>query len=60
MNWRDEPVTEKQRRLIAEMQEFSEFPLPAFNGRTKGEASDWIDQNMRKAHETMDRYESSH
>lgn len=60
MSWRDEPITEKQRKLIAEMQEFAEFPLPKFEGRTKGDASDWIDQNMRKAHETMDRYESTH
>ena len=42
------------------MQEFSEFMLPKFEDGTKGDASDWINQNMRKAHEIIDRYESSH
>lgn len=59
MNWRNEPMTEKQKELIAEMQEFSEFPLSEFNGKTKGEASDWIDKNIKKAHETMNLYEMS-
>lgn len=53
-NWRNDPMTEKQRRLIFEMNEFSEFPLPTFHGTTKGEASDWIDQNMSRAHEHFD------
>lgn len=58
--WRDDPVTEKQRKLIFELCEFSEFPLPPFTGKTKGEASDWIDANIKKAHECMDLYEMSH
>lgn len=48
--WEDEPMTEKQRALIAEMNEFSDFPLPEFNGSTKGEAAKWIDENMERAH----------
>lgn len=53
MKWRDEPITEKQAALIAEMNEFSEYPLPRFTGKTKGEASDWIDKNIRLAHERI-------
>ncbi len=60
MNWRKEPITEKQEKLIAEMCEMSEFPLEQFTGTTKGEASDWIDRNMKKAHETVDQYEATH
>ena len=28
MNWRQEPLTEKQKELIEKMQEFSYFPIP--------------------------------
>ncbi len=57
-NWRDDPMTDKQLNLISEMMEFSDLPLPEFTGKTKGEASDWITANMRKAHETaLDSYE---
>lgn len=51
--WRLQPATEKQLQLIAEMQEFSEFPLPIFDGQTKGEASDYIDKWAKLAHETI-------
>ena len=57
MSWRNEPATKKQLALIMEMNEFSDFPLPAFTGKTKGEAADWIDANMKKAHERFDAYE---
>ena len=60
MTWRNDPMTEKQKTLISELQEMSEFPLPKFTGTTKGEASDWLDENIGKAHECMDRYEMSH
>jgi len=53
MSWRDEPITEKQKQLIMEMNEFSEFPLPAFSGTTKGEASDYINKNLKQAHERL-------
>ena len=52
--WRNEPVTEKQKAHIEEMTEFSDFPLPEFNGTTKGEAYDYINQWDKKAHEKMD------
>lgn len=52
--WRNDPITEKQLRLIQEMDEFSEFPLPRFTGTTKGEACDYINQNMGRAHEHFD------
>lgn len=55
--WRDEPATEKQKNLIAEMHEFSLFPLPLFTGKTKGEAADYIDKYIKLAHEDFDAYE---
>ncbi len=60
MNCRKEPITEKQKKLIAEMCEMSEFPLEPFKGTTKGEASDWIDRNMKRAHESVNQYEYTH
>lgn len=42
--WRNEPATERQLGYIAEMNEFSLYPLPPFDGTTKGEASDYIDR----------------
>lgn len=37
-------ATEKQLELIADMQEFGGCPV--FNGKTKYEANDYIDQNI--------------
>lgn len=54
MNWRQEPLTEKQKELIEEMQEFSCFPIPRFTGETKGEASDYIERYGQLAHENVD------
>jgi hypothetical protein len=50
MKWRDEPATKKQLNYIMEMQEFSEFPLPRFEGKTKGEATDYIEKYSKQAH----------
>ena len=52
--WRDDPITAKQAQLIQEMNEFSEFPLPRFTGTTKGEACDYINANLNRAHEGFD------
>ena len=49
-DWKNEPVTEKQLTYIQEMQEFSEFPLPAFTGTTKGEAAEYIDKYSKESH----------
>ena len=51
MSWRDDPITEKQREFIEEAMEFSVYPIPAFKGKTKGEASDWIDKYGKLATE---------
>lgn len=51
--WKTLPITDKQRKLIMDMQEFSEYPLPEFKGTTRGEASDYIDQWLAKSHESM-------
>lgn len=53
-DWRKDPATEKQLTYIAEMQEFSDFPIPQFTGTTKGEASDYIDRWSMRAHEVFD------
>ena len=49
--WRDDPITEKQKQCIADMQEFSPYPLPEFYGMTKGEAADYISKYGKMAHE---------
>lgn len=51
-SWRDGKPTLKQLNLIEEMQEYSDFPLPSFNGTTRGEAHDWIQKNWKAAHES--------
>lgn len=51
MTWRDEPPTQRQLCHIAELNEFSPYPLPPFDGTTKGEASDYIDRWTKMAHE---------
>ena len=53
-NWRNDLPTEEQIVYIKEMQEFSEFPLPKFEGKTKGEASDYIDKWIKTAHYKFD------
>ena len=51
--WRSKEITEKQKLLIRDMQEFSAYPLPKFEGKTRGEASDYIDKWGRLAHEDV-------
>lgn len=53
MNWRDEEITEKQKNYIITMIEYSEYPLPPFEGTTKGEASDYIKKYSKMAHESL-------
>ena len=53
MNWRDKPITEKQRDCIESMQEFSPYDIPVFAGTTRGEASDYIDKWGKLAHEDV-------
>lgn len=53
MNWRDEPITEKQKEFIESSMDFSVYPLPKFEGTTKGEASDWIDKYGKLATEDV-------
>ena len=55
--WRDEPATEKQKKQIEEMHDYSMLPLPLFTGKTKGEAADYIDKYIKMAHEDFDDYE---
>ena len=50
--WMYEPATAKQLAYIQEMQEFSPYPLPSFDGTTKGEAAAYIDRWSKMAHES--------
>lgn len=52
-NWRNDPITDKQKTCIQEINEFSEIPLPVFTGTTKGEAYDYINKYNSVAHESM-------
>ena len=51
--WEDYPVSDAQLEYIREMQEMSEYPLPPFAGKTRGEASDYIDKWHMLAHERI-------
>lgn len=53
MSWRQEPITEKQKECIQAMKEFACYPIPNFTGKTKGEASDFIDKYGELAHENV-------
>ena len=53
MSWRDDPASEKQLKFIEAIQENSEYNPPPFKGKTKGEASDWIDKHAKLAHESL-------
>ena len=53
VSWRDDPVTEKQLEMIKNMHEFSDWPLPKFTGKTKGEAADYIDTWIAKANSSI-------
>ena len=51
MSWRDEPITEKQKAFIESIQEDAGINgaiVAPFYGNTKGEASDWINENNGK------------
>ena len=50
--WRLRPITDKQKKCIDEIQNYSPYPLPKFEGRTRGEATDYIDKYGKLAHES--------
>lgn len=54
----EEYMTEKQKKLILEMMEFSDYPLSSIDLKTatKKEASEWIDKNWKLAHERTDKF----
>ena len=51
-------ATEKQKKFIFEMMEFSNYSLSPINleTATKKEASEWIDKNWERAHERVDKF----
>lgn len=56
--WRKDSVTEKQLSMIQSMQETASIngaiPLPEFHGKTKGEACDYIQENIHKQYDSFD------
>lgn len=53
VSWRDKPMTEKQIEMIKNMYANTEIPIPKFEGRTRGEASDFIDKWLSTTHESI-------
>lgn len=53
-----EYMTDKQKKLIIEIIEFSDYPLSSINMKTatKKEAGEWIDKNWKLAHERADKF----
>lgn len=52
----DDKPTEKQLAYIRELQEFSAYPLPKFDGTTKAEASKYISDWINYAHQRTDKF----
>lgn len=53
MSWRDDPITEKQEALIAQIEEdacMNNAFIPPFQGNTKGEACDYIGNFIDACH----------
>ena len=56
MSWREEPITEKQKAMMASMRENAAMNgamLSYFDGKTKGEASDWISKNIGEQYRSL-------
>ena len=53
-NWRDDPMTDGQKKMIEQMGKDAEMngavPLPEFKGATKGEACDYIQRHIVSIH----------
>ena len=55
MTWRDDPITKKQQQFINSIIEDAGINgaiISSFNGKTKGEAADWINKNNGKQYYT--------
>ena len=56
MSWRNDPITDKQRAMMASMRENAAINgamLSFFDGTTKGEASDWISANISEQYRSL-------
>lgn len=47
--WKDDKPTQSQLEYIRHILEESGIPLPPFEGKTKGEAAEWIEKNRHRA-----------
>lgn len=52
-DWRNKPITDKQRECIKGIYENCEYSIPYFEGKTRGEASDYIDRYIKMSHESL-------
>ena len=53
MSWREDKITDGQARMIASMMEDAGINgaiIPPFRGRTKGEAHEYIKNNLHAVH----------
>lgn len=53
MSWRNDPITEKQEVMIAQIEEdavMNDAFIPPFSGTTKGEACDYIGNYIHACH----------
>lgn len=56
MDWQDQPMTGKQKAMIEMMQEDAGMNgswIPPFNGKTRGEARDYISDNIRSVYRSF-------
>lgn len=55
---KNDMATDKQKRLIMDMIEYSGYPLSPINLKTatKKEASEWINKNWEDAHSRVDQF----
>lgn len=52
MDWKDKEITKKQMDYIIRINEFSEYSLPQFKGKTRGKASNYINKYSKLVHES--------
>lgn len=52
-NWKNDPITEKQNQMIARIEEdamMNNAFIPPFDGKTKGDACDYINKYIHASH----------
>lgn len=52
-DWHEDTVTPAQLIMIQRIIRESDIPLPPFEGKTKGQAAVWIEQNKERARRSI-------